>query len=56
MDEMDFIDILTIFYFSGFSLHELMGEGRGVEGGGVEVDDTLTSHKIINTVSWGSVS
>lgn len=54
MDEMYFIDILTIFYFWGFSLHELMWEGRGVE-----VDDTLyalTSHKIINTVSWGSVS
>ena len=47
--------LLTIFYFLGFSLHELMGEGRGVEGG-VEVDDTLTSHKIINTVFWGSVS
>ena len=51
MDEMFFTDILTIFYFWWFSLHELMGEGRGVE-----VDDTLTSHKIINTVFWGSVS
>ena len=34
MDEMDFIDILTIFYFGGFNYMNLWGREGGWRGGG----------------------
>ena len=54
MDEMYFID--NILFLGVFITWTYGGGEGGWGGGGVEVDDTLTSHKIINTVFWGSVS